>query len=273
MSEPKKTLESAGNLKRFKEKAPRRGRVLLLLLTIAALGFALFLAIRPSLQQDAVDPDASVVLIERDKTLLDTIAVKLSGSEAYTLINLNDYDLSDKNDVIGKEYAVKGDPDFSVSTAQVLPMEHYASDLTAEDMAARSPGDLDEYGLKQPDLTVIIGYRDGAKETLHFGGAVPTGSGRYLQLDGDPAVYIVAESVYEAFHQQLSDLKQTEQEKAELEAAQATRATTLPEATTEPNASIGPDAAPGQGSAAAPDASTPSAAHSAQPFADPSGEG
>ncbi len=220
MNEEKKPLESAGKLRQNDRKNPRLARTPLLLLAIAALGFALFFAIRENPAPEVEQPDTQVVLIARDKTLLGTITVQMAGSDSYTLINQVDYDLSDTNDELGKEYAVQGNPDFAVSTSQVLPMERYASDLTAEDVAARSPKDLNEFGLLKPDLTIVIGYRDGVRETLRFGGAVPTGIGFYLQRVGDPAVYVIAESVYEAFARKLPELEQTQQERDDLKAAQ-----------------------------------------------------
>ena len=232
MSEQKKPLESAETLKRFKDRKPRRLRALLAVALIAALGFMLFYLVRPQSDPEYGDTASTgVVLIAREKALLHSITVAATGDAPYTLINLNDYDLSNTNDVIGKEYAVDGNPDFAVSTAQVLSMERYASDLKAEDMAARSPEDPDQYGLKSPKLTVTIGYRDSTKETLHFGGAVPTGDGYYLTRDDDQAVYIVADSVYEAFCRKLSDLKQTDQEKADLVAAQAVYQTSQKDST------------------------------------------
>ncbi len=267
MSEEKKPLRSAENLKRSKDRKPRRARALILLALAAALGFALFVLIRPQVVQQAEeDAGTSIVLIERDKTKLRSITVSVSGSEPYTLINQNDYDLSDKNDVLGEEYRVEGDPDFAVSTAQVLQMERYASDLTAKDLAARSPEDLDQYGLKQPGMTVTIGYRDDTMETLRFGGAVPTGSGYYLERSGDQAVYIVADSVYGAFHRALNDLKQTEQEKADLAAAQALEATAQPDTAAGSGATTAPFSTAAQSETAKPDA-TPAAGATPQPEA------
>jgi hypothetical protein len=248
VSEYKKPLEGADTLKRYKDKKPRRARALILLAIAVALGFALFFLIRPqSMPLSEEEATTAIVLLERDKTLLHSITVQVSGEDPYTLINLNDYDLTDKNDVIGKEYAVDGNPDFAVSTLQVLPMERYATDLTAEDVAARTPTDLNQYGLRQPGMTITIGYRDDQKETLRFGGAVPTGSGYYLERAGDSAVYIVSDSVYEAFHRALNDLAQTEQEKADLAAAQAAEATAQPGLPTLPaaTADLGATNAPG----------------------------
>lgn len=213
MREPGKPLEDSGALRHFRDKKPRRGRALIALALAAALGFGLFLAIRPA---EAPEPaDSTVALIARDKTLLKSISVAFSGGAPYTLINLNDYDLSAKNDVIGKEYVVEGDDDFAVSTAQVLAMERYATGLSAKEKVAASADDLAQYGLDAPGMTVAIGYRDGTREALTFGGPTPTGIGYYLMREGDPAVYIVAYTVYEAFHRPLSELEQSKEEKAE----------------------------------------------------------
>jgi hypothetical protein len=254
VSERKKPLQSAAALRNFKDKKPHRARLLILLTLVAAAGIALFFAIRPqAVPETDESASTSVALIARDKTLLHSITVAVTGAAPYTLINENDYDLSDENDTLGKEYSVQGDPDFAVSTAQVLPMERYASDLSADDVAVRAPEDLAQYGLKQPAMTVTIGYRDNTKETLYFGDAVPTGNGCYLQRAGDQTVYIAADSVYEAFHRALEDLKQTEQEKADLAAAEAAEASAAPspaptgatantEATQQPGAATIPEA-------------------------------
>lgn len=254
MSERKKPLESAETLRNFKDRKPRRARLVILLALAAAAGLALFFAIRPqATPQSDESAGTGVVLIARDKTLLRSITVAVSGAAPYTLVNQNDYDLSDENDTLGKEYAVQGDPDFAVSTAQVLPMERYASDLSADDVAVRAPKDLAQYGLKQPGMTVTIGYRDNTKETLSFGGVVPTGGGYYLERAGDQTIYIVSGSVYEAFHRALQELKQTEQEKADLAAARATEASAAPSPapSQQPGAAATPETAQQPGAAPA----------------------
>ncbi len=230
MNQSKKVLDSPQALKRARDERPRRARFAALILLAAALALALTFALRPPSAPE--EADSSIVLFSRDKTLLDTISVARSGADAYTLVNLNDYDLSDGNDVLGKEYEVRDRPDFAVSTAKVLSMERYAGDLTAERMAAASATDLAEFGLEAPAATVTIGYRDGTREVLRLGSAVPTGFGYYLNRAGDPAVYVVADSVYEAFCRPLEDLAQTEEEKASLAAAQAARETEAAAAST-----------------------------------------
>lgn len=225
MNEDRKPLSSAETLRPLKDKKPRRAFVLIALLLAAALTFLLFALIRPQAAPEGEEAERTAyVLIERDRTLLHSITIEMAGSDPYTLINQNDYDLSDENDVLGEEYMLEGDPTFAVSTARVLSMERYASDLTVEDMAARTDEDLDQYGLNQPSITVTIGFRDGLKEQLRFGGLVPTGGYYYLQHVGDPAVYVAAESIYEAFYRPLSELELTAEEKANLAAAREAEA-------------------------------------------------
>lgn len=229
MSEEKKPLSSAETLRRFKDKKPRRARMLALYALSAALVFLLFALIRPQGGPEAEKEERTpFVLIQRDRTLLHAITVERPPNAPYTLINQNDYDLSDKNDVLGEEYALEGDPDFEVSTLQVLPMERYASDLTVEEMAEQNPKDLDQYGLKEPWMTVTIGYRDGLTQALHFGGLVPAGGYYYLQRAGDPGVYIAAESIVKAFDRALNELEQTAEEKESLNAAREAEAKEQP---------------------------------------------
>jgi hypothetical protein len=261
VSEEKRPLPNAEALRRMKDEKPHRALTLIALALAGALALFLFLLIRPQAAPESTEPEGtSYQLIERDRTLLRSIAVAMAGSDPYTLINQNDYDLSDKNDVLGEEYALEGQPDFAVSTAQVLPMESYASDLSVQDLAARSPDDLEQYGLKAPSMTVTIGYRDNVREKLIFGGPVPTGGYYYLQHVGDPAVYVAAESIYEAFHRPLDELKQTAEEKANLDAARALEATAQPDGadttanSSDAEATTDPDALDATASPTAPDA-------------------
>jgi hypothetical protein len=236
MSEEKKALESAESLRRFRDRKPRPARVLIALAAAIALSLALFFAIRPASEPE--EPASSkVTLIDRDKTSLHSITVRLHDHEPYTVINLNEYDLADEdeNDNLGREYALEGDDSFAVSTSQVLAMERYATDLAADDVAARAPEDLAEYGLTSPTMTVTIAFRDGATETFDFGIEVPTGGGVYMKRAGDDAVYIASYSIYDAFGRELESLRQTEEERKSIENAKAVQKAAAPDETVDPD--------------------------------------
>jgi hypothetical protein len=215
----KKPLKDASALRRFADRRPRRLQTLAALALAAAVIFAIGYAIRPA--EAPEPPDTRVALIVREKTSLDSITIALRGEEPYTLNNLNDYDLSDANDVLGREYEVVGRGDFAVSTARVMPMERYATDLLAADTAAVSADDLAQYGLVQPAIRVVIGYRDGTGEALDFGDPTPAGNGFYLRREGDPAVYVASPLVYDAFFRSMDELEQSDEEKAEYAAIAA----------------------------------------------------
>ena len=242
MSEEKKVLESAGSLRRFRDRKPRRGRVLIALAAAIALSLTLFFVIRPaSTPEDSQPATSKVTLIARDKTSLRSITVRLHDHAPYTLVNLNEYDLADENEDLGREYALEGDDSFAVSTTQVLSMERYATDLVAEDVAAETPENLAEYGLTSPTMTVSIAFRDGKTETFDFGIEVPTGGGVYMKRAGDDAVYIASYSVYDAFGRELESLRQTEEERQSIENAKAAeKAAAAPDEAIEPSDTVNP---------------------------------
>ena len=242
MSEEKKALDSAASLRRFRDRTPRRGRVLIALAAVIALSLTLFFVVRPApTPEDSEAATSKVTLIDRDKTSLRSITVRLNGEAPYTLVNLNEYDLAEENNDLGREYALEGDDSFAVSTAQVLSMERYATDLVAEDVAAESPEDLNEYGLMSPTMTVAIAFRDGKTEAFDFGIEVPTGGGVYMKREGDDAVYIANYSVYDAFGRELESLRQTEEERQSIENAKAAeKASTAPDGATDPSETINP---------------------------------
>lgn len=243
MSNKKKALESAESLRRFRDRRPQPRRVLIALAAVILLSLALFFAIRPDTVPDEPAP-TKITLIDRDKTSLHSITVRLHDHEPYTLINLNEYKLAeaDEHEDLGREYALEGDESFAVSTSQVLSMERYATELTAEDVAAKSPEDLAEYGLTSPTMTVTIAFRDGATETFDFGIEVPTGGGVYMKRAGDDAVYKASYSIYDAFGKELESLRQTEEERQSIENAKAAeKETDAPDETTAPDGAVVPE--------------------------------
>src|SRR5690606_9404536 len=56
--------------------------------------------------------------------------------------------------------------------------------------------DPEEFGTLDPVLTFRLIAGDGAERTIRLGNAAPVGAGRYAQVDGDEAVFLLgAEAV------------------------------------------------------------------------------
>lgn len=63
--------------------------------------------------------------------------------------------------------------------------------LQANRKIADAPTDLAQYGLDKPSLTVAVTLKDGTAYSLLMGGKAPSDSSTYVQAGGDPAVYLI----------------------------------------------------------------------------------
>jgi hypothetical protein len=64
--------------------------------------------------------------------------------------------------------------------------------LNSDRLIERNGADLATFGLASPTLDVTLTQKDGKTRQVLFGDEVPTGSGYYARLAGDPRVFIVA---------------------------------------------------------------------------------
>ena len=64
--------------------------------------------------------------------------------------------------------------------------------LSADRLVEEKSGDLAQYGLAAPATEVIVTQTNGKTVDLQFGDEVPTGSGYFAKLGGDPRIFSVA---------------------------------------------------------------------------------
>jgi len=77
----------------------------------------------------------------------------------------------------------------SAAEQHLLPMHAYRR----LDVDAADPG----FGFAGSDLTLSVETHTTERTTIRFGGPNPTGGGYYVRRDGDPAVYVVVDQVYD----------------------------------------------------------------------------
>ena len=83
------------------------------------------------------------------------------------------------------------------------PLAAFTSDKLIEEKGAY----LKEFGLAQPSLTVTVTKQDGKTLKLLFGDDTPTSSGTYVELSGDPRVFVVARYNKSPFEKTADDLR------------------------------------------------------------------
>lgn len=69
--------------------------------------------------------------------------------------------------------------------------------IDAAKVVSETPGDLEEYGLAQPQTTAEVFLNDGSSYTLRIGNESPLGDGYYAMLDGDSRLFLLNSVTYE----------------------------------------------------------------------------
>lgn len=84
----------------------------------------------------------------------------------------------------------------------------YAAELRYTRIIDEQPQQLEPFGLTPPQLEIHITVPDqSAPLRLRIGGANPTGSGHYAQVEGRTAVYLISSSAKDVFNASLHDVR------------------------------------------------------------------
>lgn len=89
----------------------------------------------------------------------------------------------------------------------VSSMVSALSSLTSDRLIEDEPGDLSQYGLKEPTLEVGVTGKDGKTHILLVGDDTPTGAAAYAKLDGESRVFAIASYTKSSFDKSLNDLR------------------------------------------------------------------
>ena len=79
--------------------------------------------------------------------------------------------------------------------------------LNADRLVDEKPADLGQYGLVTPYFELLVTKTDGARRRLLIGDEVPTGSGFYAKLEGDPRVFTIPSFTKTSFDKTQNDLR------------------------------------------------------------------
>jgi len=79
--------------------------------------------------------------------------------------------------------------------------------LGSDRLVDEKAGELKQYGLESPLVSVSIGRKDGKTHTLHIGDDSPSGSGAFARVDGDPKLYTIPASTKAQFDKTWRDLR------------------------------------------------------------------
>lgn len=159
----------------------KKSRNIIILFGVMAVltSFYLFLKYRP--QEKTNDPNLA--------------------SETITLVNLENENikqiaLKTKNHTI--KFIKKGERwtsnlAFPIIESEVNSLSYVFFGLRAEQVIDESPQDLEQYGLKDPAVTIEVTAVNETQPTImYLGDLTPSGSSYYFRLHDDPAVYTIS---------------------------------------------------------------------------------
>ncbi|MDE7327328.1 MAG: DUF4340 domain-containing protein [Lachnospiraceae bacterium] len=112
--------------------------------------------------------------------------------------------------IVAKENQWKfvGDEEFPLATAKIDTMAETLMDLRATSLVLADAGDLAEYGLAQPAITLTVTKKDGESSTLCIGDQSSADGGFYACVGGNKDVYLIGEETQEVFYVSEEELMQ-----------------------------------------------------------------
>ncbi|MGH9681927.1 MAG: DUF4340 domain-containing protein [Candidatus Acidiferrales bacterium] len=81
------------------------------------------------------------------------------------------------------------------------------SPLDNATLVENKPGDLKEFGLADPAITITATEKNGQSKTVLVGDNTPTDSGAYAIVSGDPKLYSIGTNTKASFNKSLADLR------------------------------------------------------------------
>ena len=177
----------------------RNKKLLVMLAVLVVLAGATVLATKLTEKSKVVDQDADDVVIFTVAPEEVTSLSWVYGGETCTAV------LRDGVWCSGADSSVLLDEDYlNEMIAQLASVTAYR---TLDD-----PDDFENYGLREPQNTICVNYLDDL--TLFLGNETGIGGQYYCSID-DGKVYLVSESIVEAFSYSLDDILLPEEEATE----------------------------------------------------------
>lgn len=97
------------------------------------------------------------------------------------------------------EYTLKGFEDADIESGQLASIGTAVSTMTSTQIVDIKGENLHEYGFDKPRATVKAEFLDGKKYEVKVANQAPGGTGTYVMVNDDPAVYLVADDKVSSF--------------------------------------------------------------------------
>ena len=167
------------------------GLFLLILLTVAAF----FLASQPKSQETPLQSKNSTEQLSKifDKKMdeISKVIVKNSSGEFVVFVK------NEQNKPIYYMENLSNKMQVSQSIVEAFLLD--LTNLMPEKVVEENCEDFGKYGFNEPTATIKVVFTDGTERMVALGAQAPLGLGSYLRVDGESAVYLLAEVSTEIF--------------------------------------------------------------------------
>lgn len=136
----------------------------------------------------------------QEEETTETVVTDFSKDEVKELTVTGDHDLHFiKEDDAWTETSIPGETLKESSINYLLTL---IDNITTTETVVESPDDLSAYGLKEPVRTIQAVLNDDTVITIHAGGESSLLSKYYIQVEGDPNVYLVSSYIVTEFEKE-----------------------------------------------------------------------
>ncbi|MGE5605546.1 MAG: DUF4340 domain-containing protein [Bacteroidota bacterium] len=158
----------------------KKSRNIIVLFGVLAVLISLYLFLKYRPQEKADEPNVAsetVTLVNLENEKIKQIALKTKKH----MINF-----------IKKGEQWTSNLAFPITESEVNGLSYVFFGLRAEQVIDESPEDLEQYGLKDPAVTIEVTAVNETKPTImYLGDLTPAGTSYYFKLHDDPAVYTI----------------------------------------------------------------------------------
>lgn len=97
------------------------------------------------------------------------------------------------------QYTLKGYEDAPLASGMPDAVANDAAAVTTTNIVDINGKNIEEYGLDKPRATATVTFANKNKRTITVGGEAPDSAGTYIMVDGDKAIYLVANDSVDSF--------------------------------------------------------------------------
>lgn len=133
---------------------------------------------------------------ETSSSSSSTTAVSVVEKNADNITNVTIKNQKDEISINRSEdgtYTVEALGDITTDQTDTKTVFSNAAVLEATKIISEAPGDLEEYGLSDPQTTVTVNMNDGTSYEIYVGILSPLGDGYYVMVQDDPKLYLVSQ--------------------------------------------------------------------------------